>query len=95
MSSLALDRAKRERELIGKYLVLVTNRYQKDTELFLQDGRYGIGHWTKFLSNAKGFYDESAAIVKAKSFRYNNPRVVILQANGKFKEVYSDGRCTR
>jgi hypothetical protein len=89
------DRRRRERNLVGKYLVLVTSRYQKGLDLFLQDDKYGDGYWTRFLSNAKGFHDESAAVVKAKNLQFNNPRVVFVQANGKLKEVYSNGRCTR
>lgn len=89
------DRRRRERDLVGKYLVMVTARYQSNLDLFLQDNKYGDGHWTKFLSNAKGFYDESAAIVKAKNLQFNSPRVVFVQANGKLKEVYRNGRSTR
>ena len=89
------ERKQRERNLIGKYLVVVTSRYQSDLVLFLQDDEYGNGYWTKFMSNAKGFYDESAAVVKAKNLQFNNPRVVFVQANGKLKEVYNSGRRTR
>lgn len=89
------DRRYRERELIGKYLVVVNSRYQSNLNLFLQDSKYGNGHWTKFRSNAKGFYDESAAIIKAKNLQFNNPRVVFVQANGKLKEVYNSGERTR
>lgn len=89
------DRKRREKALVGKYLVLTTSRYQSDVELFLQDSKYGNGYWTKFMSNAKGFYDETAAIVKAKNLMHNNPRVVFVQANGKLKEVYRNGKRTR
>lgn len=85
----------REHDLIGKYLVISSSRYQSDITLFLQDEKYGTGYWTKFLSNARGFMEESAAIIKAKNFKYNNPRVVIVQANMKLKEVYSNGKRTR
>lgn len=89
------DRRRRERALVGKYLVLTTSKYQSNIDLFLQDDNYGDGYWTKFMSNAKGFYDESAAIVKAKNLQFNNPRVVFVQANMKLKEVYSNGKRTR
>lgn len=88
------DRKKREKALVGKYIVIVTGK-QQDVDLFLQDDKYGNGYWTRFLSNAKGFYDESAAVIKAKNLQFNNPRVAFVQANGKLKEVYRNGRCTR
>lgn len=89
------DRKHREKALVGKYLVLTTSKYQSDVDLFLQDSQYGDGYWTKFMANAKGFYDESAAIVKAKNLQFNNPRVVFVQANKKLKEVYNNGKRTR
>lgn len=89
------DRERRERKLVGKYLVVTTSRYQSELNLFLQDEQYGDGYWTKFLSNAKGYYDESAAIVKAKNLQFNNPRVVLVQSDMKFKEVYRNGKRTR
>ena len=86
------DRKRRERELVGKYVVIVASRYKDGGDLFLQDCRYGRGYWTRFMSNAKGYYYESSAIVKAKNLQFNNPRVAIVQANGKLKEVYSNGK---
>lgn len=89
------DREQRKRDLVGKYVVIVTSRYQPDLDLFLQDNDCGSGHWTKFIENARGFCDESAAIVKAKNLQYNNPRVAIMQSNGRLREVYSNGKRTR
>lgn len=89
------EREQRENSLVGKYLILTSSRYQSDVVLFLQDENCGSGYWTKFLSNARGFMEESAAIIKAKDFQYNNPRVVFVQANKKLKEVYSNGKRTR
>lgn len=89
------DRRRREKALVGRYLVMVTSRYQSGLNLFLQDGKYGNGYWTKFMSNAKGFSDESAAIIKARNLQFNNPRVVFVQANMKLKEVYNNGKRTR
>lgn len=86
------ERRRRREELIGKFLIIVTSRYQSDLDLYLQDSRYGDGFWTKFISNARGFVDESQALIKAKNLQYNNPRVVLVQADGKLREVYSDGR---
>ena len=90
-----INKRQREEDLIGKYLVIVSSRDQNDVILYLQDERCGTGFWTKYMSNARGFYDESAAIVKAKNLQYNNPRVVFVQANKKLKEVYNSGKRTR
>lgn len=89
------SRKLRKKNLIGKYVVIVSSRDKHHLNLFLQDSRYGSGYWTKFIENARGFYNESSAIVKAKNLHYNNPRVAIIQANGKLKEVYSNGRWIR
>lgn len=88
------DRRRRERNLIGRYLVVTDSRYQSGLGLYLQDGRYGDGYWTKFLSNAKGF-DKSAAIIKANNLRHGNPRVMRVQSDGTLMEVYNNGRTAR
>lgn len=82
---------RREKNMIGKYLVVTADRYNSSISLFLQDGRYGDGYWTKFIINAKVFHDKTAAIIKAKNLQFNNPRVVLVKKNMKLEEVYRNG----
>ena len=89
------DRKRREHDLIGKYVVTTNSMNDAKTQLFLQDKEYGSGYWTKFLSNAKAYYDDSAAVIKARNLYHNNPRVLLVLGDGRFKEVYRNGKRTR
>lgn len=82
-----MSRKQRERELTGKFVVVVNSRYNKNQILYLQDRTCGTGYWTKFRSNAMGYNDESTAKSRLKTLRFNNPKVMLVLASGKLKEV--------
>lgn len=76
------QRAQREAELIGKYVIVQNSRYQKDQLMYLQDesiasshGHKGM-HWTLYKANAKGFDNKYVAMSIARQFKYNNVRVM-------------------
>jgi hypothetical protein len=72
------DRQKRKRYLIGKYVVVYNG---KVNPIFLQDQRISKKHnWTKFLSNAISFLNAELAQKEADKFKYNNPRIAIVDA---------------
>lgn len=89
-----IERKQREKKLAGKYVVIVTSRYQSNVDLYLQDSRYGSGYWTRFRSNAKGYTDECTAIIKARNLQHGSPRVALVNKDGSLKEVYKDGKRT-
>lgn len=79
MSESIEDRQKRRESLIGKYVVVQDARYQSGFILYLQDKKYGLTNWTKFLSNAQGFNSRKEAQHVANKFMYNNPRVIQIK----------------
>jgi hypothetical protein len=84
MQMIKADRKQRVRKLSGKY-VIVADGWKSKKKVFLQDPRISDkGHWTQFLSNAMGMGNKEANDL-AKKFKYNNPRVAIVTAEGIYK----------
>lgn len=75
------DRIKREKALIGKYLVICDGNKSKKT-VYLQDNRISKGgYWAQFKSNALGFKSKDDAVTEKNKFKYNNPRVVLVDSS--------------
>lgn len=79
------DRKRRVRELAGQF-VLVTDGRSSGKLVFYQDLRISKGgYWTQYLSNALGFKDLKEAQQVAERFKYGNPRIAIVTAEGKYQ----------
>lgn len=75
ISEILDDRDRRLNSLVGKY-VIVDKGSSSKTIVYLQDRSISKGGWwTNFLSNAIGYVSTSAALAKASSLRYGNPKV--------------------
>lgn len=85
MQGIKEDRKHRVKMLSGKYVVATKGRSSGDI-VFLQDRKISDkGYWTRFLSNAVGFESLDKANMIAKGFKYNNPRVAIVESTGNYK----------
>jgi len=78
------DKLARLRNLNGKYIVVCDG---KKSPVFLQDrGISKASFWTKFPENAFAFSDKNSAISKCREYKYNNPRVCIVE-NGRYRDI--------
>lgn len=69
------DRERRLVNLKGKFVVVCDGKNQP---LCLQDRRISSHYWTKFLSNALSFSDIDSVKAECSKYKYNNPRVVLV-----------------
>lgn len=81
------DRKRRVRELSGRYVVATTGRSSNRTVFFQNQSVSKGGYWTQYLSNALGFADINKAKLIAKGFKYGNPRVAIITAQGNYRWI--------
>lgn len=80
-ADLAEIRGKRIANLQGKYVIVTDGKKGK---VFLQDRRISQKHhWTKFLANAIPFKTYSSANCECKKFKFNNPRVCLIDSSLK------------
>ena len=78
---LEYERKKREKALAGKFVITCQSR-KNNQRLFYQDRNLIKDcFWTKFKSNAFGFYSEIAARAYCKRLRYNKPKVWYINPN--------------
>lgn len=87
LSGIKEDRKRRIKDLSGKYVV-ATNGRSSGKVVFYQDRNISSkGYWTEFLSNALGFESLREAKLHASGFKYGNPRVAIVTAEGIYQWV--------
>lgn len=80
-----IQQSKRNKNIIGRYIIAIDG---KSGVVYMQDRSVSkASFWTKYIGNALGYIDKSSAITKAKSFKYNNPRVYMVASNYKLELV--------
>lgn len=87
MNWIKQDRKDRVKALAGKYVV-AQKGVSSGVLVFYQDQALNKGgYWTQYLSNAFGYRCMNAAKEHAKTFKYNNPKVAIVTAEGNYRWV--------
>ncbi|PFA75837.1 hypothetical protein [Bacillus cereus] len=81
------DRKLRVKSLSGRYVVATTGKSSNKIVFFQNQKVSKGGYWTQYLSNAFGFDDLAKAIQIAKGFKYGNPRVAIVTAEGNYQWI--------
>ncbi|UNA01669.1 hypothetical protein MG295_00252 [Bacillus phage vB_BcgM] len=81
------DRKNRIKKLSGQFVIITDGKSSKKVVYFQNPNISKGGYWTQFLSNALGFKTLKEANNIKKGFKYNNPRVGIVTANGTIQLV--------
>lgn len=77
------DRNRRLNALKGKYIIVCDG---KKKPVYLQDRRISKKHyWTKFIANAISFSDLNSAKIECSKFKFNNPRVALVDNKHKLQ----------
>lgn len=87
ISGIKEDRKRRVRSLSGKYVVATKGRSSNKTVFFQDKSISKGGYWTQYLSNALGFNDLSKARLIASGFKYGEPKIAIINAQGNYQWV--------
>ncbi len=73
------DRQRRLDSIKGKYIIVCDG---KRGLIYLQDKRISQKHhWTKYLANAISFNNPDSAKAECAKYRFNNPRVALVDKN--------------
>lgn len=83
------DRAKRLRDLTGKYVLAITGK-ASGKRVFKQEQRFKRKkdhYWTQYLTNAVGYEKLSDVKAEKEKLKYGNPVILKVLTKGNLKEV--------